>query len=184
MPAQSNADESRVPPNEYDVLPGEPFGPPASLTSVSRKRDDAFVAFYTEHWPAIAGYCSGLVRSTNVGEELAQEAFTRLLTRWGRPADPLAYTYRIAHNLAFDHSRRVVREQQTQPADFFTPDDHGLLDAVQRLPPTLRDVTLLHYYADLTVARVADLLRRPEGTVKRQLHEARVLLAAALEEIP
>jgi RNA polymerase sigma-70 factor (ECF subfamily) len=39
---------------------------------------------------------------------------------------------------------------------------------------------LLHYWADLPVAEVARLVRRPQGTVKRRLHEARAQLAVTL----
>jgi RNA polymerase sigma-70 factor (ECF subfamily) len=150
---------------------------------VGNSRDDAFAAFYRENWPRVAGYSVGLTRSGHVGDDIAQEAFTRLYARWGRPADPLAYVYRIAHNLAIDHGRRAALERQTL-VDSTPPPDHGLLDAVRRLPPRIRDVTLLHYYADLTIEHVAATLKRPPGTVKRQLHEARALLANVLEETP
>jgi DNA-directed RNA polymerase specialized sigma24 family protein len=60
--------------------------------------------------------------------------------------------------------------------------DATTLDAVRRLSPPLRDVVLLHYYADLPIDEVARVLRRPVGTVKRRLFDARVALAAALEE--
>jgi RNA polymerase sigma-70 factor (ECF subfamily) len=145
-------------------------------------RDEAFVALYTAHWSAVAGYCVGLTRSAHLGDDLAQEAFVRLYARWGRPADPLAYVYRIAHNLAVDNRKRVAREDRQALVAIGEPVDFDLLDAVQRLPARLRDVTLLHYYADLSTQRVADVLKRPVGTVRRQLHQARERLAIVLEE--
>lgn len=147
-------------------------------------RDEAFGALYAAHWPRVAGYCAGLVRSAQLGDDLAQEAFVRLYARWGRPDDPIAYVYRIGHNLAADHHRRAARERRQVLIDAPSPADYGLLDAVQRLPGRLRDVTLLHYYADLPVERVAKVVNRPLGTVKRQLHEARESLAVALELKP
>ncbi len=146
-------------------------------------RDEAFAAFYRENWPRVAGYCVGLTGSGHLGDDIAQEAFARLYARWGRPAEPLAYVYRIAHNVAIDHGRRAALERQTL-IDSTPPVDYGLLDAVRRLPPRVRDVTLLHYYADLSIERVAEVLKRPKGTVKRQLHEARAILADVLEETP
>jgi RNA polymerase sigma-70 factor (ECF subfamily) len=145
-------------------------------------RDEAFTALYVAHWPRVAGYCVGLVRSVHLGDELAQEAFVRLYAKWGRPADPLAYVYRIAHNLAVDQRRRAAREENQMVVAMEETVDHDLLDAVLRLPPRLRDVTLLHYYADLTTERVAEILKRPVGTVRRQLHQARENLAVALAE--
>jgi RNA polymerase sigma-70 factor (ECF subfamily) len=58
--------------------------------------------------------------------------------------------------------------------------DTSLRDLVERLPGHLREAVLLHYYADLPVAEVAAALRRPVGTVKRRLHEARALLSDAV----
>ena len=146
------------------------------------QREQAFAAFYSAHWPAVAGYCAGLTRSGHLGDEFAQEAFTRLFARWGRPNDPLAYTYRIAHNLVVDHQRRRLESPVAEQSPTRQHDQFGVLDAVQRLPDGLREATLLHYFADLPVNQVAKVLRRPVGTVKRHLHEARKLLAAALTE--
>lgn len=168
-------------------------------------RDEQFSAFYERHWSAVAGYCTGLARSTDIGDELAQEAFTRLYPRWPRLDEPLPYVFRIAHNLACDHFARADRDRRHRPATVLAPsgsiDEPGdsrdiglaaggellgtdLLDAIKRLPKGLRDVTLLHYYADLTIRDVALATGRAEGTVKRQLHEARSALAVALEEAP
>jgi len=42
---------------------------------------------------------------------------------------------------------------------------------------------LLHYYAGFGVKEVAELLGRPEGTVKADLHHARNRLKAAVGEL-
>jgi DNA-directed RNA polymerase specialized sigma24 family protein len=55
-----------------------------------------------------------------------------------------------------------------------------LLDAVSRLPKRMREVVLMHYYLDIPVAEVSTSLRRPVGSIKRQLHEARKILGEAL----
>jgi RNA polymerase sigma factor (sigma-70 family) len=55
-------------------------------------------------------------------------------------------------------------------------------DAVQELPDRLRVVVLLHYFADLPVATVARQLEKSEGTVKRDLFDARQRLSAILGE--
>lgn len=39
---------------------------------------------------------------------------------------------------------------------------------------------LLHCYADLPVSAVAAALRKPEGTVKRALHDGRAALLATI----
>ncbi len=181
-PLFTGRNQNREPPSPRRI--DEPFAGDCCLTCVTRERNEVFTAFYAEHWPAVAGYCAGLVRSGHLGDDLAQGAFIRLYARWGRPKDPLAYTYRIAHNLAFDHRRSLARGRHQIAEPICEGTDHGLLDAVHRLPRALRDVTLLHYFADLPLAQVAQVLRRPLGTVKRQLHDARHQLADALKEVP
>jgi RNA polymerase sigma-70 factor (ECF subfamily) len=100
---------------------------------------------------------------------------------------PEAFLYVVATNLCRDHWRRAARERRTVtrlrealPDDVLL--DPWLRDLVERLPDKLRSPVLLHYYADLPVAVVARSLNRPEGTVKRQLADARRLLATSIED--
>lgn len=143
-----------------------------------------FAGFYTSNWSDVAGYCSALAGSAVVGEELAQEAFARLYARWSLVQEPRPYVFRIASNLAKSTARKASREQPTEHLPEQVAESMGvdpsLYDAVLRLPERLRSVVLLHYYADLPIESVATTLRRPVGSVKRQLNEARGLLAAAL----
>ena len=145
-----------------------------------------FAAFYRETFGGLAGYGWSLTRDPHVGDELAQEALTRVYARWGLLREPRPYAYRVVTNLARDRWRAEQQEQAhwsrtDTPGAADAPDD-STLDAVRRLPPALRDVVVLHYYTDLPIAEVARVLRRPVGTVKRRLHEARAALAAALQE--
>lgn len=56
-------------------------------------------------------------------------------------------------------------------------------DAVESLPDRLRMPVLLYYFADLSVAEVAEHLGMSQGTVKRYLFEARGQLAKTLEGV-
>lgn len=145
-----------------------------------------FAEFYRQTFGDLAGYGWSLTRDPHVGDELAQEALTRVYARWGLLREPRPYAYRVVMNLARDRWRAEQREsaQWTDEQDLAAvaaPDD-STLDAVRRLPPALRDVVVLHYYTDLPVTEVARVLRRPVGTIKRRLFEARAALAAALQE--
>lgn len=147
---------------------------------------DQFAGFFAEHYPAVAGYCASLVGREHA-DEIAQEAMAAVYARWLLVREPRAYAFRAASHLAkrhwHDRGRRDLREQVEPPTR--DRDDHQateLWDVVDRLPARLRDVVLLHYVADLAVAEVALAVRRPVGTVKRRLHEARALLALALED--
>ena len=153
--------------------------------------EQEFDAFYLANYPRVAGYCWRLVGDRELAHDLTQEAFARMVARWRRIEDPRSYVYRVATNLV----RRAWRDRDqsrllteavgaTLLSEWPGPDPTavGLRDAVTALPRRLRDVVLLHYFADMSVPDVAAIVGRPAGTVKRQLSEARASLANALED--
>ncbi len=147
-----------------------------------------FQDLYLAEFKHLSGYCAMLVNDDQLGWEMAQESFTRLFARWLKVRDPQAYVFLIATNLVRDHWRRRDRERAAlRTVHIVTSpdapaDDGWLRDVVERLPTQLRDVVLMHYYADLPIEQIATAVRRPVGTVKRQLHDARKQLFTALEE--
>lgn len=149
---------------------------------------DDIAAVFHEDYGALAGWCAGLTGSNQVGEEIADEAFIRLLSRWRTVRQPRAYLYTVAENLTRDHWRRERREQRAlklvaeQPTSRDTIAAREIRDVVERLPSRLRSPVLLYFYADLSIAEIASALHRPQGTVKRQLAEARALLERDLKE--
>jgi RNA polymerase sigma-70 factor (ECF subfamily) len=155
----------------------------------SRADDEAFTRFFTAEFGALAAYCTRLL-PTGPAEDAAQEALVRVWTHWRTVRDPRAYTFLVATNLArrqwrSDSKERVLnaRFDDDERSRRERPDaDANLRDLVNRLPVRLRTPTLLHYYADLPTAEVARLLRRPPGTIRRRLSEARRLLGDALTE--
>ena len=143
----------------------------------------AFDRFYGETFGALGGYALSLVGDRNLAEELAQEAMVRVYARWALLRDPRPYAFRVVTNLARDRWRQRQHELAALSSlvgDPVPAPDRGVLDAVERLPEHLRSVVLLHYYADLPVDEVARALRRPVGTVKRRLLDARTVLAGTL----
>ena len=161
-------------------------GLPAVVAAVPAR--DAVAELYAEHFGPLSGYALSLTGDPQVAVDVAQEAFTRLLARWRSVRDPRAWLFYVATNLSRDHWRSTVRDRALLAASGRAavltagPHDPWLADLVQRLPMRLREVVLLHYYADLPLEEVARLTRRPLGTVKRRLHEARRALAEALED--
>jgi RNA polymerase sigma-70 factor (ECF subfamily) len=148
-----------------------------------------FTHVFRKEFPLLAGYCTGLVGDRDLGGDLAQEALTRTWGRWPFVRDPHAYAFLVATNLARkawrERQRRSVVVEKLSSADeraWSLPADNSMLDLVERLPAKLRDPVLLHYYADLPAEEVARVLRRPAGTIRQRLHQARRLLATMLEE--
>lgn len=159
-----------------------------ALPGVSAEARQDFAALYTSEFGRLAGYLTGLTGNADVGREAAQEAFTRLFARWRKVSEPRGFVYVVGTNLCRHHWRQSGRERSAVTSLRITTatdtvdGDPWLRDLVERLPLRLREVVLLHYYADLPVADVALAVKRPVGTVKRRLFEARALLAEAVTE--
>ncbi len=147
---------------------------------------------YNAHYGRLAGWATRLVGDPDLGHDLATEAFVRLLREFSSVDDPRPWLYTVTANLVRDHWRKRGREaaayqrhQAGQPDHHAAPDHATTLtvrDAVLALPDRLRVVVLLHYFADLPVAMVARQLDKSEGTVKRDLFDARQRMAQILGE--
>jgi len=147
--------------------------------------EELFYACY----PRLAGWVRRLVDDDDTAHEIASEAFTRLLARWSTLENPQSYLYVIAANLVRDHWRKSGRERRAIRVMIAasTPDpachpaqDVDVRALIEELPPRLRSAFLLHYYGGFGVREVAVMLGSPEGTVKADLHHARLRLRAAL----
>lgn len=179
---------------------GSLSGPPLVLRSAARREARAaldsaeaaeFSDFYRAEFPRLAGYCLALVGSEAAARDIAQEALVRVFSRWAGVAQPRAYAYLVATNLArrswkrrAGESRALTRafvRTEASAQDPAETDRPWLAELVEGLPAKQREVVLLYYYADLPVAEVARLLRLPAGTIKRRLHEARVVLSDRIE---
>ncbi len=156
------------------------------LPGVSLVAQEDFAALYTAEFGRLAGYLTSLTGNADLAREAAQEAFTRLFARWRKVSEPRGFVYVVGTNLCRHHWRQSGRERSAVASLGVTSaagrpaHDPWLRDLVERLPLRLREVVLLHYYADLPVADIALAIHRPVGTVKRRLHEARAHLATAL----
>src|SRR5580692_4619051 len=156
----------------------------ARLRTVDRESaEELFSACY----PRLAGWVRRLVDDDETAHEIASEAFTRLLARWSSLDNPQSYLYMIATNLIRDHWRKVGRERRamravsaTVPAEgvYHPAQDVDVRALIQGLPDRLRQPFLLHYYGGFPIRDVAQMLGRPEGTVKADLHHARARLRA------
>lgn len=138
-----------------------------------------------------------LVRSLGVAfdpvdaADAVQEAFIRADRDWstvGGLDDPAGWVRRVAVNRLLNGQRNRRRRREilatVRPvADADLTDD--LLDlrrAVAALPDRMRAAVCLHYLAGLPVDEVAATLEVAPGTVKSNLHDARIRLRTALTE--
>lgn len=151
-----------------------------------RGRDAVAAELFTAHYARLAGWVRRLVDDDATAHDIAAEAFTRVLSRLTLVDDPRGYLYAAASNLVRDHWRRKERERRAYSRAFAVddpdqaPPDGSIRALVESLPDRLRTVVLLHYYADLPLREVSQVLGKPEGTIKRALFDARAQLLTAM----
>jgi len=150
-------------------------------------REEAARTLWNRDYGQLAGWCASLCDGDrDAAHDIAAEAFARLFSRWFTVKDPKGYLYVTATNLVRDRWRRNQRDRKLQArleetTPVSTPArDISVRDAVERLPERLRTPVLLHYYGDLSVAEVSSALKKPQGTIKRMLYDARAQLAVSL----
>ncbi len=123
-----------------------------------------------------------------LAEDMVQEAFLRVLRTIGQYQHPRPFKpwlYAIATNLIRDHYRRsetrhtvAASEQALRQIEAPGAVEDGLQEedeareiaaALLALPDLQREVVVLRYYQELSLAEIAALLDIPVGTVKSRL---------------
>jgi RNA polymerase sigma factor (sigma-70 family) len=124
-------------------------------------------------------------------EDIAQEAFARLMRKGVLDADPAPYLRAIVCNLTRNRHRhlRVVREKTPQAVSEPSPEqtailreDHAeVIAALAALPARRREAIVLRFWLDLSEREIATTMGVSPGTVKSQLSRGLAALARALE---
>lgn len=186
----------------------------ASISTVNnpmdnRENPDAafdFAAIEREHRGRIYGLAFTMTRDREVAEDIAQDAFVRLLSKGEDVVEPAAWLNVVTRNLVIDRARRAKHAPSvsletggqssngdgTKPLEFpcERPGAVRLVEreelgarvrlAISELPAWHRDVVMLHHVQGLEVADIAARLNAPVGTVKSRLSRARDALGRKL----
>ena len=116
-----------------------------------------------------------LTGSAHEAEDLVQTALVKVMRRWRRVDDPMAYLRRAMINQNISTWRRFrMREIVTETVPERSHRDPAELiaqrqtvhAALRALPPRMRAIVVLRYVADLPEAEVAAMLGCSAGTVK------------------
>jgi len=144
-----------------------------------------------------------------LGPELAADAEDVVQETFLRAHDRLAgfrghsrfgtWLYRVAYNRALDQRRAIARrarrgssqvaetdaavsESPSAPSRILADEQNRALHkALVRIPQPGQTVLRAHYWLELSVGEIAELLGVPAGTVKSYLHRGRARLARLLQ---
>lgn len=126
-------------------------------------------------------------------EDIAQEAFARLIRKHGslrNPGAALAYVRASVCNLTRNRRRhlRVVRlrtptaepENSSEQVALLREDHREVIAALAGLPPRRREAIVLRFWLDLSEREIADAMGVSPGTVKSNVSRGLAALAQAL----
>ena len=161
---------------------------------------DDFVDCYRLHYPRLVRALELAGASHRVAEDVAQEAFARLLAHWRRVrtgSSPAGYAYRTGFRLL---QHRIDRGSDLDAGDSGSQDDRGerperghqpgaeglvttrltVVTALAAMPPRRRACAVLSLVVGLPAPEVAAAMGISEGTVRKHIEEARADLRHAL----
>jgi RNA polymerase sigma-70 factor (sigma-E family) len=151
---------------------------------------------FREHHLELVHLAVVMVGDLATAEDIVQDVFERLHRRWHglrEPSRGLAYArMSVLNSCRSVHRRAAVARKyapRLAPRDEIDPDaasaigDRGELAAALRLlPRRQREVLVLRYYADLSVAEIAEALRIAPSAVRAFNSRGLAALASALRE--
>jgi len=160
--------------------------------------DAAFEQIMREYGTRVLRLVTFLVKDKNLAEDITQDVFVKVyrhLPRFRQQSSIHTWVYRIAVNECKGFLRSWAFRNLLYSAwikrDGDVSTEHLVLDRVERdqlvahvleLSPPYRRVIALHYYADLSIAEVAEVLSVSEGTVRTRLTRARQQLKKRMGE--
>ena len=181
-----------------------------AMWRVQTQDDETAFAQLVRRWEGpIQRLCLRMTGDLHRGEDLAQEAFTRVFAKRKdyQPTGRFStWLWRIALNLCYDELRRRQRREETSLDGmcgeamaaleaFVAPEpapDKSLVKqerselvrkALMQLSETYRTVLVMRHYEDLKFREIADVLDVPEGTVKSRMAEALTQMNRILKPI-
>jgi RNA polymerase sigma-70 factor (sigma-E family) len=156
----------------------------AETRVAERAEDGGIEALYRAFAPDAVRLAFLLTGDSTLAEDLAQDAFVRVLGRFRNLRNRDAfwwYLRKAVVNLSRSYFRRRKvelsylerqRHQAASPAPADSTDRYVLLQALMGLRAGQRAAVVLRYFEDLTESQTADVLGWPVGTVKSTVSRA------------
>jgi RNA polymerase sigma-70 factor (ECF subfamily) len=132
-------------------------------------------------------YATKLIGNAETALDVLQDVWVKAFRGIRGLRDPASlrpWLYRITHGLAVDRIRQHVSREKAEEAHVaglheatdvsFTADDAAAIhEALNYLEAKHREVLVLYFLEDLSLAEIAAVVGCPEGTVKSRLYYAK-----------
>ena len=170
------------------------------VASAVSGQEGSFEELVRRYQRPISAYVYRMVGNYESALDLTQEIFIKVynsLRRYRAEFKFSTWIYKIAHNSAIDHLRRINTREQSliSGADgdqFELPIESGRLSpeqeserrerrieiesVVRTLPANYRELVILRHSQDLTYEEIVEVTGLPLGTVKNRLFRAREMM--------
>jgi len=176
----------------------------ALLRRAVRGDEQAFLALYQKHQPALYRYALRMTGSPWAAEEVVQEVFLLLIRepqKYEAARGELgAFLFGVARNRVMKHLERTPRELSLdvvnpdgsawrEPQDPLTPmmiaekseRIEQVREAVLELSAEFREAVVLCELEEMSYEEAAKACGCPVGTIRSRLHRGRALLLAKME---
>jgi RNA polymerase sigma-70 factor (ECF subfamily) len=153
------------------------------------RSNNEITVIYERNVDTVYRVCYGYMQNIPDTENAVQDTFVNLIK-----ADPKfdslehekAWLIRVASNVCKNNLKKW-RKNETDIADcdVVAKADNKqtyVMDCVKKLPDKYKTVIYLYYYEGYTSVEIADMLKKPNSTIRNYLHEARTLLKEMLGE--
>jgi len=163
-------------------------------------REDQLVWLMEEYGDMVIRLAYTYVKQKQLAEDIAQEVFIscyKHLNHFQKNASYKTWIYRITVNKCKDivrswsfkniYYKDIIRariKSETKSLDnklVALEENEIIFQKVLSLPIKLREVIILHYYEDLSIKEISELLGFNSNTVKTRLHRARKQLRCLIE---
>ena len=163
-------------------------------------RQEQFSLIYDEYIEKIYRFVYLKVNSQEMAQDITSKVFINGWESYNKNQEIKnigAFLYRIARNMTIDHYREKGKSKivsvdiDNQIVDskydlhekaILNADIELVKSAIQKIKEDYQDILIWHYLEDIPVAQIADILDKPEGTVRVMIHRGLKALKDELVE--
>jgi len=168
---------------------------------------DVITVLLNEHGDAIYSFCIYLAKNKHDGEDLFQQTFIKAMeisSRIDKNNNPKSYLMSIAVNIWRNTIQKQARRSRITQMIDTGGDEAGLFvdngvdielnlinktmnqalhKIIDKLDDKYRIPVILFYAEDMKISEISSLLHKPEGTIKRRMHEAKKKIKQEMEKM-
>lgn len=147
---------------------------------------------------AMLRMCCVYLGDEQLALDAVQDAYIKIYRAWrsfDSAAAEKAWVMRVVINVCKDYLRSAWKRRvflvdeypeiaAPQTGNAKTAEEGRLYQEILALKPKYKQVILLHYYEDLSVNEIAQVLHAPQSTISVRLRRAKQILKDRLEGIP